>query len=79
MPLEFICREVSMFQSFYSEKKKFMEYVAFHGSYVDIPVGRIVVAWEEAYGQSRVAGWMELFEKRAKLRRKFLKEDVVQD
>jgi hypothetical protein len=53
--------------------------VAFHGSYADIPVGPIVMAWEEAYGESRVASWIELFEKRAKLRRKFIKEDVVQD
>jgi hypothetical protein len=37
-----------------------------------------VVAWKEAYGQSRVTGWIGLFEKRAKLRRKFIKEDVVQ-
>lgn len=78
-PLEFNGREDSIFQSYNLEKKKFMEYVAFHGSYADIPVGRIVVAWEEAYGQSRVAGWIELFEKRVKLRRRFIKEDVVQD
>jgi transglutaminase-like putative cysteine protease len=78
-PLEFNGREDSIFQTYNSEKKKFMDYVAFHGSYADIPVGRIVVAWEEAYGKSQVAGWIALFEKRAKLRRKFNKEDVVQD
>jgi transglutaminase-like putative cysteine protease len=78
-PLEFNGHGDSIFQAYNSEKKKFMEYVAFHGSYADIPVERIVAAWEEAYGQSRVAGWIELFEKRAKLRRKFIKEDVVQD
>jgi hypothetical protein len=78
-PLEFNGREDSIFQTYNSEKKKFMEYVTFHGSYADIPVGPIVMAWEEAYGDSRVAGWIELFEKRAKLRRKFIKEDVVQD
>jgi transglutaminase-like putative cysteine protease len=78
-PLEFNGREDSIFQTYNSEKKKFMEYVTFHGSYADIPVGPIVMAWEETYGESRVAGWIELFEKRAKLRRKFIKEDVVQD
>ena len=78
-PLEFNGHEDSIFQTYNLEKKKFMDYVAFHGSYADIPVGRIVEAWEEAYGQSRVAGWIERFEKRAKLRRKFIKEDVVQD
>jgi transglutaminase-like putative cysteine protease len=78
-PLEFNGREDSIFQTYNSEKKKFMEYVAFHGTYADIPVEQIVVAWKEAYGQSRVAGWIERFEKKAKLRRKFIKEDVVQD
>jgi transglutaminase-like putative cysteine protease len=78
-PLEFNGREDSIFQAYNSEKKKFMEYVAFHGSYADIPVERIVESWGEAYGQSRVAGWIKLFEKRAKRRRKFIKEDVVQD
>jgi transglutaminase-like putative cysteine protease len=78
-PLEFNGHEDSIFQTYNLEKKMFMEYVAFHGSYPDIPVGRIVGAWKEAYGQSRVAGWIELFEKRTKLRRKFITEDVVQD
>jgi transglutaminase-like putative cysteine protease len=78
-PLEFNGREDSIFQAYNLEKKKFMEYVAFHGSYADIPVSQIVVAWKEAYGQRRVAGWIKLFEKRAKRRRKFIKEDVVQD
>ena len=78
-PLEFNGYEDSIFQTYNFEKKKFMEYVAFHGSYADIPVERIVVAWKEAYGQSRVSGWIKLFEKRAKLRRKFIKEDVVED
>jgi hypothetical protein len=78
-PLEFNGHEDSIFQTYNLEKKKFMEYVAFHGTYADIPVERIVAAWEEAYGQSRVACWIKLFEKRANLRRKFIKEDVVQN
>ena len=78
-PLDFNGREDSIFQAYNSEKKKFMEYVAFHGSYNDIPIGRILGAWKEAYGQGRVARWIELFEKRTRLQRKFNKEDVVQD
>jgi hypothetical protein len=77
-PLEFNGREDSIFQAYNSEKMTFMEYVAFHGSYADIPVDQIVVAWKEAYGQSRVMGWIEHFEKRAKIQRKFIKEDLVQ-
>jgi hypothetical protein len=36
-----------------------MEYVAFHGTYHDIPVEAIVAAWEEAYGKERVKKWIE--------------------
>ena len=36
-----------------------MEYVAFHGTYHDIPVDTIVTAWEETYGKDRVKKWIE--------------------
>jgi hypothetical protein len=39
-----------------------MEYVAFHGVYADIPVDRIVAAWEKAYGEDRVKNWIRKFE-----------------
>ena len=38
-PLEFNGREDSIFQPYNLEKKKFMEYVTYHGSFADIPCG----------------------------------------
>jgi transglutaminase-like putative cysteine protease len=62
-PLEFNGRENSIFQPYNLEKRKFMEYVTYHGSFADIPVGRIVEAWREAYGADRVQAWIETFER----------------
>ena len=61
-PLEFNGREDSLFQPYNLQNQKFMEYVAFHGIYPDIPVDHIVKAWKEAYGADRVKDWIEAFE-----------------
>jgi len=63
VPLDFNGREDSIFQALNLEKKKFMEYVTYHGSFADIPVKRIVAAWEEAYTKERVETWIEEFER----------------
>jgi len=63
-PLEFNGREDSIFHPYNLEKKYFMEYVADHGVYADIPVDIIVTAWKEAYGNARVDSWIEGFKKR---------------
>ena len=60
-PLEFNGREDSLFHPYNQENKKYMEYVKYHGTYSDIPVETIVAAWNEAYGQERVDGWIEMF------------------
>jgi len=61
-PLEFNGREDSVFQAYNQDKRKFMEYVADHGTYADIPVDTIVSAWEAAYGCERVQGWIRQME-----------------
>jgi transglutaminase-like putative cysteine protease len=58
-PLEFNGREDSLFQAYNLEKKKFMEYVAFHGVYSDIPVPIIVEAWRKAYGEDLINRWIK--------------------
>jgi transglutaminase-like putative cysteine protease len=60
-PMEFNGREDSLFHPYNSENKKYMEYLEYHGTFADIPVSAIVAAWEKAYGEERVRGWMELF------------------
>jgi hypothetical protein len=77
-PLEFNGREDSIFHAYNLEKKQFMEYVADHGTYADIPVDIIVAAWKEAYGNDRVNGWIKGFEKSGgKSGRDFYREEVL--
>jgi transglutaminase-like putative cysteine protease len=77
-PLEFNGREDSIFQPYNSENKKYMEYVEFLGSFADIPVDRIVDAFEKTYGRERVQGWIESFQKQEdNPRGHFDTEDVV--
>lgn len=60
-PLEFNGREDSLFQVFNREKKQFMEYVAYHGSYSDVPIEDILAAWKKVYGKSRVEEWIKQY------------------
>lgn len=64
-PLEFDGRHDSIFQEYGAGHRRFMEYVAFHGTRPDIPVDEIVAAWEERSGRVRVRGWIEAYERRA--------------
>lgn len=61
-PLEFNGREDSIFHPFNLEKKQFMEYVADHGTYADVPVDKIVEGWRKVYGDNRVRQWIEGYE-----------------
>ena len=77
-PLEFNGREDSIFQPYSEEKRRFMEYLEFIGSYADIPVNEIIAAFKKAYGQERVQGWIEGFEKYGDVRRgRFDTEDII--
>jgi transglutaminase-like putative cysteine protease len=64
-PLEFNGLEDSVFQPYNLQSQRFMEYVAFHGVYADIPVDRIVTEWEKTYGRTRVRDWIKRFEEAA--------------
>ena len=75
-PLEFDGINDSIFHEFNTEKKRFMEYTAFHGVYHDVPVDIIVSEWEQAYGKERVGKWIEMIEKN-KGELDFSREDVV--
>jgi transglutaminase-like putative cysteine protease len=79
-PLEFNGREDSIFQPYNEEKKLFMEYITFHGTYADIPVDQIVDGWKETYGHGRVKKWIEAFDATdGELKRKLENEDWVED
>jgi len=63
IPLEFNGHEDSIFHPYNTEKKQFMEYVDFHGTYADIPVNEIVEAWGKVYGEDRIHEWIAGYEK----------------
>lgn len=78
-PLEFDGRHDSLFQPYSRDGKRYMEYVAYHGVYADIPLEIILQAWEETYGRERVRAWIEAFEKSgAESARDFYAEEVVE-
>ncbi|RJR35160.1 MAG: transglutaminase domain-containing protein [Desulfobacteraceae bacterium] len=78
VPLEFNGRESSIFQPYNLENRKFMEYVEYLGTYADVPVDTIVGAWKKAYGEERVAFWIDALENSAgKSMRRFEEEEVV--
>jgi transglutaminase-like putative cysteine protease len=77
-PLAFNGREDSLFHAFNTKRELFMEYVAEHGTYADIPVAQIVEAWQEAYGAPRVAQWIAQMEAGGgRLERDFYREAVI--
>jgi hypothetical protein len=79
-PLEFNGREDSLFHPYNQENKKYMEYVEYLGTFADIPVDKIVAAWEKAYGKERVEGWIDLFAQKEDTQfADFDKEDVWQE
>ena len=78
IPLEFDGKEDSIFHPYNREKKMFMEYVADHGTFADVPVDLIVDGWKKAYSEDRVREWISEFEQPdARYRRKFDEEDVT--
>jgi len=79
-PLDFNGREDSIFQPYNLQSQRFMEYVAFHGVYADIPVDQIVAEWEKSYGRNRVRDWIKRFEEAAgRSLADFGREEVLQE
>ncbi len=78
IPLEFDGYRDSIFQSYNAENRLFMEYVADHGTYADVPVDKIVAAWKKEYGAYRIQQWIEGYESSGgRSGRDFSEEDVV--
>lgn len=78
-PLAFNGREDSIFQPFNAENRKFMEYVAEHGIYGDIPVDALLGEWRRVYGRERVDRWItELERTGGRSLRDFARESVLQ-
>jgi len=79
-PLEFDGRRDSVFQPYSNDRRLFMEYLADHGTFADVPVGRIVAAMRTAYGEARVQTWIDAYEARGAVSgRNFDREDVIKN
>lgn len=77
-PLEFDGEHDSIFHEFNSEKSRFMEYLAYHGEFADIPVELIVKSWEDYYGRERVDMWKRTIGNMdSNSRPDFTKEDII--
>jgi len=78
-PLEFNGRENSQFQPLNLEKKQFMEYLEYHGSFADVPIDKIMAASIKEYGADRVQKWQIEFQTSGgKSLRDFHSEDIVE-
>ena len=62
-PLDFNGKKDAIFHEFNQDKKQFMEYLEYHGTYSDIPIDNIIDAWKKEYGKERIRKWIENFEK----------------
>ena len=74
-PLEFNGRDDAVFQAVNRENSRFMEYIEDLGTFDDVPVKRIVAAWQKEYGTNRVSQWISSFENaRGDLKKDFYAE-----
>jgi transglutaminase-like putative cysteine protease len=75
--MEFNGREDSLFHPYNPANRKYMEYVAHHGTHADIPVAEILAAWRRAYGEERIERWIRMSGERGTgVSRDFSREDV---
>jgi transglutaminase-like putative cysteine protease len=75
-PIDFNGMDDAIFPEYNTEKKQYMEYIEYHGSFIDIPVETILKAWKECYGKEPVELWITLFEKEF-ASRNFETEEIV--
>lgn len=79
-PLEFDGYRDCLFQEYDRRNRKSMEYLEYHGTFADVPLGRILEAWNATYGTERVREWIDAFEKAGGDRiADFDAEEVVKD
>ena len=63
-PLAFTGREDSVFHEYNKEKKLFMVYDKYHGTYPTVPVKKMIETWRAYYGDERIDMWFLNAEKR---------------
>jgi transglutaminase-like putative cysteine protease len=77
-PLDFDGREDSLFHPYNEEKELFMEYLEYHGYFPDVPLDKMMAAYDKEYGEGYVNKWIEAFRQTGgKSIRDFYSEEVV--
>ncbi len=77
-PLDFDGRHDAVLQPYNRDRQQFMEYLCYHGSFADVPLEKILAAWQKAYGRERVSRWIRWHDQAGTGSiRDFFKEDVV--
>jgi transglutaminase-like putative cysteine protease len=61
-PVEFDGRSDAMFPREDLNGNPYVEYLAYLGSFADLPLEPILASWKKYYGPDRVSLWMETFE-----------------
>jgi transglutaminase-like putative cysteine protease len=61
-PIEFDGRTDAVLPSHDLDGNLYVEYLTYHGTKADLPLGDIMARWREIYGAERVKSWKGLFE-----------------
>lgn len=77
-PLDFNGVYDSIMQEHNSDNARFMEYIAYHGEFQDIPIDFILDIMRRTYGEERVNFWISELEKTGgDSKRNFISEDIA--
>ncbi len=77
-PIEFNGKNDAIFHSYNNEKKLFMEYITYHGSFSDLPLDLVMKGWRDEYGEDRVNSWIKMYKNiKPDLKNNFSKEDPL--
>jgi transglutaminase-like putative cysteine protease len=74
-PLAFNGLEDSVFQAYSTDRKLFMEYTDYYGTFATVPIPFMIKTWREIYGDERIENWFRFSESHmAAPRHDFFKE-----
>jgi len=69
-PLEFTGHDDSIFQEYTADRKLFMEYMKYYGTFSSVPMKVMIQTWQDVYGYERVDKWFRYSENSNNTRRR---------
>ncbi len=61
-PVEFDGEHDAVYPTHTLNGDPYVEYLVYHGSFVDVPLDALLAAWRKCYGEARVEFWMSVFD-----------------